>query len=296
MTNSNAPLTNRRRGIDRRTVLRAAAWSAPVVAMAVATPLAAASTELPVLTFEVSPFVDADAPYGTRSVRISNSGPADFTGPLTFRMPGMNVAAPFLLAGAVHSRSADEDAWTVPSISVPAGETVALDLTWPGPFPLTPETQSLTVVTDPARGTITSTGSTEVTSPYQHLWAAVTPGGDGSPGGTTSIFIGNTTETPYDGQVSSRLPLWTLPVVAAVPLSVNGTRYPGVKTLENNQLLAAYPDIPVTVEARTGKQLFTLLWGPGGAGADGQQHRALIALGGLPFLGDVVIHSRYRVV
>lgn len=32
-----------RRGVDRRTVLAAAAWSAPVVAMAVATPLAAAS-------------------------------------------------------------------------------------------------------------------------------------------------------------------------------------------------------------------------------------------------------------
>lgn len=265
------------------------------MAIAVATPLAAASTQQPVLTVEVSPFSDADAPYGTRSVRISNSGPADFTGPLTFRMPGMTVAAPFLLGGAVHSRSADEDMWTVPSISVPVGETVTLALSWPGPFPLTPETQPLTVATDPEQGTITDTGSMEITSPYQHLWAAVTPGGDGAPGGTTSIFIGNTTEAPYDAQVSSRLPLWTLPVVTAVPLSVNGTRYPGVKTLENNQLLVAYPDIPVSVEAHTGKQLFTLLWGPGGLGASGQQHRALIALGGLPFLGDVVIHSRYRV-
>ncbi|MHC9046860.1 hypothetical protein ACYX8G_19925 [Microbacterium saperdae] len=292
--NSNAPLTKDRAGIDRRTVLRASAWSAPVIAVAVATPLAAASREQPALTFEVSPLVDVDAPYGTRFLRLSNPSSTDFTAPLTFRMPAMSEATPFLLPGAVHSRDGDDGIWTIPSITVPAGETVMLDVAWPGPFPLAPEAQSLTVVTDPARGTITTTGNTEITSPYQYLWAAVTPGGDGSPAGTTSIFIGNTTETPYGIPVSPRLPLWTLPVVAAVPLSVDGTRYPGVKTLENTQLLVAYPDIPVAVEARTGKQLFTLLWGPGGVGANGQQHRALISMGGLPFLGDILIHSRHR--
>lgn len=290
--NSNAPRTTGRVGTDRRTVLRAAAWSAPVIAMAVATPLAAASTEQPALTFEVSPLVDVDAPYGTRTLRLSNPSATDFTGPLTFRMPAMSEATPFLLASGVHSRDGAEDIWTIPSITIPAGETVMLDVTWPGPFPLASEAQPLTVTTDPARGTITPAGNTDVTSPYQYLWAAVTPGGEGSPAGTTSIFIGNTTETTYVAVVPPRLPLWTVPLAAAVPLSVNGTRYTGLKTLENNVLFASYPGVPVTVDARSGKQLFTLLWGSGGASS--QQHRALISMGDLPFLGDTMIHSRYR--
>lgn len=38
-----------RSGFDRRTMIKAAAWSAPVIAVAVATPLAAASTEGPAI-------------------------------------------------------------------------------------------------------------------------------------------------------------------------------------------------------------------------------------------------------
>lgn len=41
------PLTDTRAGVGRRAVLKAAAWSAPVIAIAAATPLAAASTETP---------------------------------------------------------------------------------------------------------------------------------------------------------------------------------------------------------------------------------------------------------
>lgn len=293
--NSNTPRTTGRVGTDRRTVLRAAAWSAPVIAMAVATPLAAASTEQPALTFEVSPLVDVDAPYGSRTLRLSNPSTTDFTGPLTFRMPAMSEATPFLLAGAVHSRDGAEDIWTIPSITIPAGETVMLDVTWPGPFPLASEAQPLIVTTDPTRGTITPSGNTDVTSPYQYLWVAVTPGGEGSPAGTASIFIGNTTETPYNTPVSPRLPIWNLPQLIALPLSVNGTSYAGRRTLENNAIVASYPSIPVSVEARSGKELFTLLWGPSSdPNAAAQQHKALISMGDLPVLGSPLIHSRYR--
>jgi hypothetical protein len=281
-------------GVDRRTILKAAAWSAPVVALTVAAPLAAASTELPALTFEITSLVDVDAPYGTQSLRIINPAPVAFNGPLTFRMPVMSVAAPFELPGAVRTRDGDEDIWTIPSITVPAGETTMLNLTWPGPFPLAAEEQRLTVKTDPTRGVITPTGATLVTSPYQYLWVAITPGGNGTPGGTQSFFIGNTTETGFNTPVSPRLPVWTWPQQVAVPLSVDGKRYPGNRALEDNTYVAAYPSIPVNAEARTGKEVFTLLWGASDINAAAQQHRALLSVAGLPILGDPLIHSRYR--
>jgi len=55
-----------RRAIDRRQVLKAAAWSAPVVALTVATPLAAASDEPPSATF-AQQLWDIVAPSGVQT-------------------------------------------------------------------------------------------------------------------------------------------------------------------------------------------------------------------------------------
>ncbi|MFF8186201.1 hypothetical protein ACF044_02950 [Microbacterium sp. NPDC016588] len=75
-------------GLDRRTVLKGAAWSAPIVAMAVATPLASASTGPtcpPCLTAGVLGAVT------TQAVVVGNKGALAFVGALGLDSRGCDL-------------------------------------------------------------------------------------------------------------------------------------------------------------------------------------------------------------
>ncbi|MDQ0644630.1 hypothetical protein [Microbacterium murale] len=86
-------------GIGRRTVLTAAAWSVPVIAVAVATPLAAASTA----ALDVNLGVISASPSFVH-LRFSTSNPSDAPLTVTVVCPRFPTDATF--------RSATPNAWT----------------------------------------------------------------------------------------------------------------------------------------------------------------------------------------
>src|SRR5690606_17427010 len=115
---------------------------------------------------------------------------------------------------------------------VPAHTSMLLALVWDGPYPASAEQRPLAAVVDATAATITASGATTVASPYQLLWYAATPGGQGDSAGTTSFFIGNTTETPFIATGAIRIELWTFPLPSVRPITTGGTRYAGERALE----------------------------------------------------------------
>jgi hypothetical protein len=292
---------NPAKGFSRRSLVKTAAWSVPVIAVAVATPLAAASTSLASLTYEVTPLVDIDAPYGAVSVRISNTGTIDFAGPLTLTTPSWASIAPFSITGAIASSAGGNDVWTIPAGAVPAGQSLVLDLSWAGPYPLTAEQQPLTVSVDPLIGTATPSGPAAIASPYQLLWFAATPGGEGNVAGTPSFFIANTTETPLDATGEIRIGVWTFPRQSVMPISSGGTTYPGQRVAENGTFTGRYQAVDLDVPARTGRQIFTVNWSIlAGTQPVPQQNRQLQSIvsttqaATFTPLGSVTLYSSYR--
>lgn len=119
-----SPTTERPHGISRRTIVRGAAWSVPVVAAAAAIPLAAASTtdlcaEVPVNVSAVGHAwtdgnggLDSEAPYNgshrylgdkqlTADFRMRNDGPAVVSGfqvAWTIETDSVNTATPTMVA------------------------------------------------------------------------------------------------------------------------------------------------------------------------------------------------------
>ena len=76
MTDETMRHENPQRGITRRTIMRGAAWSVPVVAATVATPLAAASV-VPTPT-DISVTLAPSPPVPGNPVRLTYRGTADF--------------------------------------------------------------------------------------------------------------------------------------------------------------------------------------------------------------------------
>lgn len=283
------------KGFSRRTVIKTAAWSVPVVAVAVSTPLAAASVGAAALTFEVVPLVDTDAPFGARALTVTNTGTADFTGPIVLSTPAWATIAPFTADGAVQGTAGSNITWMLPAAEVPAGQSLQVDLTWTGPYPtIAPEVQPLTATIDPALGSITPTGETDVTSPYQLLWFGAYPGGEGSPAGSF-LYLSNTTETPFSGTVTLRYAPWTFPLQSVPPIVIGGTSY-GQRVAENGRFVARYLDMPVSVAARAGQQILSFTWAAVNGTAQQQRAIASVVTGGgatLPVLGGP-IYAAYR--
>lgn len=245
------------RGISRRTLVKGAVWSLPIVAVAVSTPFAAASTALAELTYDVAPLVTEEAPFGAVSIRVMNTSDVDYAGPLTLTTPVWATTAAFAIPGAVVTSDGADTVWTIPAVTVPAGESLVLHLTWDGPYPLTAETQPLTVTVATLVGSITPTGTPIVTSPYQLLWYAATPGGQGNTAGTPSFFIGNTTETPYANTGVIRTDTWGFPLPTSRRIITNGVTHNGVRVAENGSFVARYDGVALNSPARSGRQLFT---------------------------------------
>lgn len=287
-------------GLTRRTLVKGAAWSVPVVAAAVATPLAAASAALAALTYEVAPIADHEAPFGASSLRVSNTGASDYTGPITLTTPAWTNVAPFEVNGAVRTTSDGSDIWTVPAASIPAGQSMDIPLTWAGPYPLATEQQPLTVSVDPLAASASPSGSAIIASPYQLLWFAVTPGGQGDPAGTPSFFIGNTTDTALDTTGEVRIGVWAFPQPSVRPIISGGTTYSGVRLAENGMFVGRYADVDLSASARAGRQVFSFAWGtPGGTQPVPQQSRQVLsitAVSGETFalLGSGTVYSSYR--
>ncbi|KJQ54304.1 hypothetical protein [Microbacterium sp. SA39] len=289
------------KGVPRRTVIKTAAWSIPVVAVAVSTPLAAASVGAAALTFAVAPLVDIDAPYGAQALTVTNTGTEAFTGAIVFSTPAWATIAPFTSAVMVQGTDGSNITWTLPAGFLPAGQSLQIDLEWTtGAWPLTAEVQPLSASIDSTLGTITPVGGPTVASPYQLLWFGVTPGGAGNVNGTPSLFIANTTETPFNGAVTTRYtPTWTFPLVSATPIVINGTSY-GTRVAENGVFVARYNNMPVSVAARGGEQALPFTWVlPGGPAIAQQQRNLGVTTTGtgetLPLLGSPTIYSAYRV-
>ena len=70
---------HRSAGMTRRTVVRGAAWSAPVIAAAVATPLAAASAERPMTTVQMSPASVEGPSFTWPGATVTNTGTTPMT-------------------------------------------------------------------------------------------------------------------------------------------------------------------------------------------------------------------------
>lgn len=283
-------------GISRRTIVKSAGWSVPVMAVAVATPLAAASTGPAVLTYQVTPLVEVAAPYGSVSITVSNTSTMPYSGPITLTTPAWATVAPFLLAGTTSASAGENRVWTIPAATIPANESIVLNLTWDGAYPLTAEEQPLAVSVDAAAASISASGSTTVASPYESAWCAVTPGGEGNPAGTASFFIGNTTELPYIAGGTLRTEIWTSPLPPVPSMVADGTTYTGERVLERGEPIARYAGISLNVAARSGKLLFTFV--PPAALPDTQESRRLLSFTAddsltLDTLGDLTLYSPY---
>jgi hypothetical protein len=285
--------------VSRRTVIRTTAWSLPVVAVAAATPLAAASVRGAALTFAVDQLVDVEAPYGTQALTVTNMGTVDFTGQIVFSTPAWSWIAPFTSPAMVQRWDGTKVTWTLPAGFIPAGQSVRINLEWTRPFPRNGETRPLTAAIDPTLGSITPVGSPAVASPYRLLWFGVTPGGAGSLAGTPSLFIANTTEVPLNTTSLLATEAWTFPRAAAQPLVVEGTTYPGQEITVDGQYRAIY-NIPTNVPARTGRLLMSYAWLPvQGSEPIAQQQKNLLSVMPatgvtLTALGSPIIYSAYR--
>jgi hypothetical protein len=265
-----------------------------VVATTVAVPLAAASVVPADLVFDVAPLVEADAPYGSTAMRVSNTSTIDYDGPLTLTTPAWGTVESFAVTGATAVAVGSDRVWTIPAVSIPASQSVVFPLTWTGPFPLLAEAQPLTVAADASRGTVRGSGT--VVSPYQLLWFAVTPGGDGDAAGTPSFFIGNTTETALASSTTAiRANLWSFPLTSSQPIVAGAARYPGARVADGGTIITRYV-VPTPVPARVGKLLFAIEWSNRTAAA--QQHqsiRSITTAAGvtLSALGSTMLHSAY---
>lgn len=284
-------------GFSRRTIIKTAAWSVPVIAVTVGTPLAAASAGTAALSFDVVPLVDIEAPYGAQALRVANTGTTDFSGPIAFSTPSWTTVAPFTLAGAVQGVDGPNTTWTIPAAAVPAGQSILVDLSWSGPFPASAEVQPITATISPASGSITPVGTPTVASAYALLWYAVTPGGAGNVRGTPSIVLGNTTETSY-ATATLRMPVWGFPMQSVTPITIAGTTY-GVRAAENGQFIGRYADMPVDLSAREGRQVLPFTWTLLGTNPIPQQSRNVISVitgtgETLSVIGSPTVYSSYR--
>ena len=148
---------------DRRTVVRAAAWAAPVVAVAVAAPAVAASASTPNLHFDTLNLFGADYVAGNPTtlesqVQVQNvyaaTSPTLTTVTVTVSYPDSRVsgAAPTSLTGS---------GWSYSS-SAHAGSTWVYTFVYGGSVPPGSSTSTLDYrvpLTSAASGTITITGS-----------------------------------------------------------------------------------------------------------------------------------------
>jgi hypothetical protein len=269
----------------------------PVVAVAVGVPAAAASVgSAAELTYSVAPLIDVYAPYGAQSILVSNGSDTDYSGPLTFETSAWTSTAPFVIPDATMTAVGSTNVWTVANASIPANQTVVFPLTWDGPYPAAAEQQTLTVTADPNLATVTPVGEAAVASPYQLLWYAVTPGGEGMPDGTPSFFIGNTTETAFGPTSTVRMQLWGFPLSSFPPIIVDGVPYPGRRIVDGG-IIARYDDVLTTVASRGGKLDFDIQWGT--ALPSVQQARQLNSItpavgGPLTLLGTGTLYSPYN--
>ena len=265
-----------------------------MVTATVAVPLAAASVVPADLVFDVVPLAEADAPYGSTAVRVSNTSATDYDGPLTLTTPAWGTVESFAVTGATAVTVGSDRVWTIPAVSIPASQSVVIPFTWTGPFPLLAEGQPLTVAADASRGTVRGSGT--VVSPHQLLWFAVTPGGDGNAAGTPSFFIGNTTETTLASSATAiRASLWSFPLTSSQPIVAGGVRYAGARVADGGTIITRYV-VPTPVPARDGKLLFAIEWSNRTAVA--QQHqpiRSITTAAGVTIsaLGSTMLHSAY---
>lgn len=116
-------------GIERRSVIKGAAWSVPVIAAAVATPLAAASGPKAQLAFGGDCVLDVAGLSLGPGFEIVNSGTADWTGTITF-------TETFALAGliAAIARPVVRPIWIVGAIGdfeTPASDFTTTNWSWP---------------------------------------------------------------------------------------------------------------------------------------------------------------------
>jgi hypothetical protein len=286
---------------SRRTVVKATAWSAPVIAAAIAAPaLAASGGSTATLTFAVAPLVDVYAPFGTTSLLVTNTSGVEYSGPLTFSTPVWSSTAPFTVPGATMTTVGDTNVWTIADTTLPANESVSFPLTWDAPYPVSAEQHTVSATVDPARGSITPTGDETVWSPYQLLWYAVTPGGQGNSAGTPGFFIGNTTETDFAStDTTIRMGVWSFPIVQGFPITAEGATYTGARVAENGQFVFRYDDVPAAVPSGGGKLDFTFNWATPGTGPVTQQQRQLASIipepaATLATLGSLTIYSWSR--
>lgn len=287
---------NRTPGLSRRTMVKAAAWTVPVVAVAVAAPLATASVGTSTLTYSVPAFAAEDAPYGSTAVLVTNGSAQAYSGPLTFRTPAWGSASLFI-DGVTAAAEGSSFVWTIPNASIPANGTVAFPVTWARPYPTTAEQQTLTVTADPTRATTVAGGDVTLHSAYQLLWAAVTPGGQGNPSGTSSFFIGNTTETDLTSAATvARTGTWSFPLPVVVPVMVNGVRFNGARAAENGTFVGRYENVPTPVAAGGDKLHFSYIWSGTNTTQQARQLISIIPDSGvvLPILGSGTIYSYYR--
>ena len=293
-----AETTSASTGISRRIFTRGAAWSVPVIGAAIAVPAAAASVGPAALMFSVTPLVDVYAPYGSQLVVVSNTSGQDYAGPLSLRTDAWQTTAPFTIPGATMTveDGGSANVWTIADASIPADQSLNLPLSWAGPYPMTAEPLGLTVIVDPTRASVAPAGDTTIASPYQLLWYAVLPGGQGNAAGTSGFFIGNTTESEFASNTTARVALWPFPIEAVRPMSVDGVGHAGRRVYEAPTILGRYDDIPVTASARVGKVDF--IFDESASTPSGPQGSTNIislipASGSLSFLGDVTMYSPY---
>jgi hypothetical protein len=288
-------------GISRRTVVKATAWSVPIIAAAVSAPaLAASGGTTARLTYSVTPLVDVYAPYGTQSILVTNTTGVDFSGELVFSTPEWSSTAPFELAGATMT-GGTASVWTIPNASIPANDSASFALTWPAGYPVTAEQQPLTVTADPTLAIVSPSGDETIFSPYQLLWYAVTPGGQGNPSGTPGFFIGNTTGTDFaSANTDIRMGVWSFPIAIGYRINVDGTSYNGARIAENGTFVFLYNDVPTAVPADGGRLDIPFEWTAlGGSIPVAQQQRQLFSIipdPAVPMatLGSLTIYSISR--
>lgn len=108
--------SSEKRGITRRTLTVSAAWAAPVIALAVSTPAAAASVANGILAFAPGPgTLNSDNNTFTYTWVISNASTTDpIAGPFTI---SFNV--PFNIQGSIPKPSAGQPSATNPTLFAP---------------------------------------------------------------------------------------------------------------------------------------------------------------------------------
>lgn len=158
--------------LDRRALLRAGAWAAPVVAVAVATPLAAASRTPAKVLFSIVPGPTAET--GSFGMSFANSGGTDYTGDFEVRIEPFKFPVvpevPVLVNGVLYRpvRKIHPELkkfysyYTFVGLTIRAGETLVLPFQW-GPENSSQSIDSTATALDSTLSF--STGAMTVTSP-----------------------------------------------------------------------------------------------------------------------------------